>query len=71
MSEWQSIETAPRDGRQIVVWCADGQAAVAEYYQAEDGFCGWEIGHNDRGQKIILSILATHWMPLPAPPVLP
>ena len=66
--EWQPRETAPRDGQQVIVWCADGQAAIAEYYQAPDGFCGWEAGHTAEGKRMILSYPVTHWMPLPPPP---
>ena len=66
--EWQPIETSPKDGTQIIAWCADGQAAIAEYYAAPDGFCGWEIGHSSDGRRMILSVAVTHWMPLPEPP---
>ena len=66
MTEWQPIETAPKDGRQILVF--DGkEMAAAEYYQAKDGSAFWEIGHSERARLYLRKTL-THWMPLPEPP---
>jgi len=64
---WQPIETAPKDGTQVLLHLSDGQATVAEYVMATDGFAGWEVAHTERG-AIYLMIRATHWMPLPEPP---
>ncbi len=56
MSEWQPIETAPRDGTYILVF-VDVWHDVAS----------WEAGLwlNTYGDH---SMNPTHWMPLPAPP---
>lgn len=66
MSEWQPIETAPKDGTYIILARFYG-ASVEEVVggdwnlhpkAGEEGLHGFEawISH------------ATHWMPLPAPP---
>ena len=65
MIDWQPIETAPRDGKRILVIDADGLVDVAQWgigawFQPE-GI--WTGGGGDYG---IYS--ATHWMPLPDPP---
>lgn len=65
---WQPIETAPKDGTQIIVWGSSGDASVVEYYMAEDGFCGWEIARTASGTRLIMAASATHWRPLPEPP---
>jgi hypothetical protein len=64
--KWQPIETAPKDGTWVLVWentgvntkfsCAD----VARYNLGE-----WQNGEKCRVHH------ASHWMPLPTPPVSP
>jgi hypothetical protein len=71
MSEWQPIETAPKDGTQILVW--DGaNAQVAEFYVRADGSSSWELGHRwvngHTRESWSCSGVLTHWMPLPARP---
>lgn len=65
MDEWQPIETAPHDGRQVLATWADSwpnsphMEAVYQHggvwYYAYDG----DAHHRP----------PTHWMPLPAPPI--
>jgi len=64
---WQPIETAPKDGTNILVYTAYGQCEV--YW----GDCGWEqkaciFVEDDGYWNAFLCVLPTHWMPLPAPP---
>ena len=70
MSEWQPIETAPKDGTKVLAahfgdkssnWY--GRMAVDFYHDAAagDAFTGWGA-FNSRHWP------ATHWMPLPEPP---
>lgn len=57
MSEWQPIETAPKEGALVLLWIEGG---------VEIGFWNgktWDDGnfYDDIGTP-------THWMPLPEPP---
>lgn len=68
MSEWQPIETAPRDGTSVLLFCPADDCW--ESYIAQ----GWyESGIFDRRwyaavDENPLSPQPTHWMPLPNPP---
>ena len=57
MSSWQPIETAPKDGTEILVW--DGNEHQILWWLDS---VGW-VGDDDFTDK-----LPTHWQPLPAPP---
>ena len=71
--QWQPIETAPKDGRSILLlngdqvsyggWisAADQGADVGEEYLIAAGWWSVDLSDND----------PTHWMPLPTPPVPP
>ena len=81
--EWQSIETAPKDGSKVLlfwhgnntpfisvaVWRGDKGPDYpwrsAETGSAIGGFGQWHLDPKDRTWKQG----ATHWMPLPAPPL--
>ena len=56
---WQPIETAPKDGREVLLW--DGNACCVGRWL--DDILEWVPQHGDWG------IAATHWAPLPSPPV--
>lgn len=69
MSEWQPIETAPKDGTDIFLWIPDGREIPLPGR--------WEPLIRSRKVKWILDDgmfledrypLPTHWMPLPDPP---
>jgi hypothetical protein len=63
MSDWQSIETAPKDGTMVLL--AWGTCSVASgFWWTPDRFSPvghWHIGDTE-------DRLPTHWMPLPDPP---
>jgi len=67
MSEWQPIETAPRDGTELLAWWpGPGMGLPA---------IGWQITNWGRiagsGMWFAHSLVGkqpTHWMPLPPPP---
>jgi hypothetical protein len=61
MSDWQTIESAPRDGTPILSW--DGVRRVVIIWSTRDK--GWFLdGADDRPDWTGV----THWMPLPEPP---
>lgn len=74
LGAWQPIETAPRDGTEVLV-CRryeDGHAeyAVAYCYEDDDGWrdigdIGWAGMQGGPDNQ------PTHWMPLPTPPEAP
>lgn len=81
MSEWQPIETAPKDGTTILIyggtyfhdndgsWNADDSQLkhVTTAYFRRDGWCmGFGESYNDE-----IWAKPTHWMPLPTPPTQP
>ena len=58
MTEWQPIETAPKDGTDVLVWCG-GAMFIACMDVGR-----WFFDRTDHSVKPI----PTHWMPLPKPP---
>jgi len=71
-SGWLDIATAPKDGRAVLLW--DGASVSVGYWTNSHtkpwhGLVAGEDANwsDDGGPKPILD--ATHWMPLPAPPV--
>jgi hypothetical protein len=66
MIEWQPMETAPKDGTEILVWMDGKQIIVARWAEAlAFGWADWiETVEGYRLRKNLL----THWMPLPASP---
>jgi len=71
MSEWQPIETAPKDGTCILAWCIHAHASAVG--EEVDGYRGhvlarW-IEHNGGGWCWHgLAGTFSHWMPLPDAP---
>ena len=66
---WQPIETAPKDGASILVW--DGKVVREVSWQdrwyGRTEQPGWMIANCD--EEYGYYVEATHWMPLPKPPV--
>ena len=66
MSAWQPIETAPKDGTEMILLRYDdatNHLAIGHYMTDT----AW-MGHSIPARFFPLQD-ATHWMPLPAPPV--
>ncbi len=64
LTNWQPIETAPKDRSWILVW----ETGVSDKYHPA------EVARfvNNRWESSAMKYVeATHWMPLPAPPVQP
>ena len=58
---WQPIETAPRDGSEILV-AANGLISLVIWY---DGL-GWQLSETGKNaEDADLCFEPTHWMPLP------
>lgn len=68
--EWQSIETAPKDGTEVLVYDAGmieaGMSTIQQAYWHRDRryLSGgeWRVSALHRSEP-------SHWMPLPSPPV--
>lgn len=77
---WQPIETAPRDGTEIILgwdiasvwiirsgWWEDGFDPIEGGYDEEDeGW--WSYRHSVTQEKLDGYDNPTHWMPMPEPP---
>ena len=60
-SEWLQIESAPRDGREVIVYNAESdQYWIASWWKGEQDFVEWREGTSH-------PISCTHWQPLPPP----
>jgi len=57
---WRPIETAPKDGEQILTYSPFGRCSVRIWGEGDDGEMAW--------QPRIRGYFPTHWMPLPEPP---
>ena len=81
MMDWQPIETAPRDGRDLLLWTDTRHSADLAGYLATGGehFAEVQLGFwEDAVDSPMRTERAgwraprigepTHWMPLPAPP---
>jgi len=78
---WQPIETAPRDGRAVILcWAIDadgGPIDWTENMQTAGVFVQvaswsesalWWALYTDDSMDIVMHFDPTHWMPLPLPP---
>ena len=59
---WQPIETAPKDGTDVIAGHPDGSIDVLSWLEVKNNRQGWTDG-----EYFALS-WPTHWMPLPAAP---
>jgi hypothetical protein len=67
MSEWQPIETAPKDGRPVFLW-ADGSAV--EVWAWNEKNSRWETSDDGVFWREGAEYGPTHWLPYPEPPAL-
>lgn len=64
--EWQPIDTAPKDGTELLVYC---DVRYPEYYHAQYSYGIWRLVHvGDYASGSELEDEPTHWMPLPPAP---
>jgi hypothetical protein len=62
MSEWQDIETAPSDGRKIIIYCGNLSPDEPDIVTTRAADGGWWRRNRE------LRSIPTHWQDLPAPP---
>jgi len=70
---WQPIETAPKDGTEVLLWEKHTYVPVVGLYRVQAGKWRASQEHYDvDGDGCVVDTLCqeyiTHWMPLPAPP---
>ncbi|NJB80339.1 DUF551 domain-containing protein [Xanthomonas arboricola] len=75
MSEWQPIETAPKDGTRILVWCEHEDYPFPAYWFEHPRFSAWlafKSHLTTDGDANVVDYFSqqsiSHWMPLPEPP---
>jgi len=68
MTEWQPIDTAPKDGTAILIWPAKssfyGDDTISYIVRWQD----WKGCWIEASGEEYDTFYPTHWMPLPAPP---
>ena len=85
--EWQPIETAPKDGKEILLLGVDCQTytktVISHGSWKIDAYDTWEtvvntetevrkiLVHREEGYWSSFAASPTHWMPLPSPPTAP
>ena len=80
MTEWQPIETAPKNGTRILVYY-NGPTFKGRWHEGNISGVGevewWEGWYNEKINGWMIAncdeeygyfVEATHWMPLPEPP---
>lgn len=65
--EWQPIETAPKDGTDILVMTGETMHVV-RWINIHGGFDYWAVDDNKHGPFTLRGKAPTHWMPLPELP---
>lgn len=71
MSEWQPIETAPKDGTRIMLgdrfgaWIGQYREIYQSGFKPDNPWQSMMLNHDHMKYKVLKP---THWMPLPPPP---
>jgi hypothetical protein len=67
MSNWQPIETAPKDGTDILIWNGSWMVTVRWAPPYQYGY--WDLVEcGTHASDGFLTYDPTHWMPLPSKP---
>lgn len=67
MSNWQPIETAPKNGTEVLTWGVRRGMDIAVYDPgSENEEYAWTC--TSSGMSLDHESRPTHWMPLPEPP---
>jgi len=67
MSEWQPIETAPRDGTKLLGYEGDGRINTM-WFESQYVWVSPGAWISDYNRSDTYEHQPTHWMPLPEPP---
>lgn len=67
MSEWQPIETAPRDKTKVLI-CQNGLGPIIAHQTGAGIWVHTFLNHDSPFKVIEAEHAPTHWMPLPLPP---
>ena len=67
LSEWQPIETAPKDGTDILVMTGETMHVV-RWINIHGDFDYWAVDDNKHGPFTLRGKAPTHWIQLPEPP---
>lgn len=65
--DWQPIETAPKDGTEVILYVADFDSVTTGWYSSRTGLWPRHDEFTEDGDACNIG-LPTHWMPLPEPP---
>ena len=65
--EWQPIETAPKDGTEVLVY-GDGQGMSVAWWETKYIWVRPGAWVSDFGRSDTHTHEPSHWMPLPPPP---
>lgn len=65
---WRPIETAPKDGRHLLLWTMSECPIVSAHWVEFEGHGYWAFDEALIGEIAGSVEDATHWMPLPTPP---
>lgn len=63
--QWQAIETAPKDGTSVLLFCLHGMYVA---WWGDDGVDWWAVTDNNNGPYILRGASPTHWQALPSAP---
>ena len=71
MSEWQPIETAPKDGTTVLLYCQGSFLPGPAPFMQAGAWGFWHSGNPNHQRDCWIAdepVDPTHWMPLPEPP---
>lgn len=66
MSDWKTIDSAPR-GTNVIVYVPDYDSVTEAWFCEETGLWPHDCAFNEDGEPCNVG-LPTHWQPLPDPP---
>lgn len=72
-SAWRPIESAPKDGTFVILFCPEDQSRWWASWQTYSWYGCDELGltrdgHSAGDPNAVTGWFVTHWQPLPAPP---